>query len=109
MPRSAHSRGEPLQPHGEAGSRSAGQQIPSLLRNCEFNYKVKMNKPLTLSWASWTQSTLSQPISLKTILIVTSPPTQYLLFRENNLLLQKNLQVFVKKQETLLGERVIAA
>lgn len=94
MPRSAHSRGEPLQPHGEAGSRSAGQQIPSLLRNCEFNYKIKMNKPLALSRASWTQSTLSQPISLKTILIVTSLPTQYLLFRENNYYCRKTCKCF---------------
>jgi hypothetical protein len=64
-------------PSSDASSSSASQQIPHILRNAKFYYRI--HKSLSLSSAKLTQSTHTYPVSLKFILILSS--NLYLIFQ----------------------------
>jgi hypothetical protein len=50
----------------------AHQEVPLILRNRKFHYRVHKNPPLDLSWATWIQSTTSQPPSSTSTSILSS-------------------------------------
>jgi hypothetical protein len=61
-----------LSPSWRAANCAATQELPSILWNPKVQYRVHRSPPLVLSWAISIQSTPSQPISLRSILILST-------------------------------------
>jgi len=59
-------------PSSEANSRSSSQEIPRLLWKLKVLYRVPKSPSLVLSWARRIQSTTSHPMSLRSVLILSS-------------------------------------
>jgi hypothetical protein len=59
-------------PYWEACTRSAGQEIPAFYGNRRFINVFTRTRHWIISWISWLQTIPKSPISLRSILIVSS-------------------------------------
>ena len=62
--------------HGAEASRfSASKEIPHILWNPKVHYRIHKYPPMSLSWASWIQSTIPTSLFLKIHLNIIVPST----------------------------------
>jgi hypothetical protein len=61
-----------LSPSWEAAGRSATQKVPNVLWTMNVHFRVHSRPPLPLSWARLIQFTPPHPISLRSILILST-------------------------------------